>query len=242
MPPRATISVIGIMTKSWSVVRAEVNEANTRRIQSIHRLRTLVLSSSELIEHFGHLLVELLHGLARPDHYLEIDQPATVIEGQHVDAVDRDSFDVGLELEHGMRPLDHFADVVKAVVHQDVRGGAEVEFGHRRTLDRSVDDRRRERYVRSQEFRDTVDPTRLEQPTPRRETLRRRFHLCKPISSEARHEIALDSDTSRSALLPYGGGPHFTRACLRSLTATRHDRTILGVATAALTQGRPVTA
>src|SRR5262249_49342798 len=59
----------------------------------------------------GHLLVDQVDGLERPDHHLEVGDPAVLAPRNHVDAVDGQAVDLDRELEHRVTRTHDFADI-----------------------------------------------------------------------------------------------------------------------------------
>jgi hypothetical protein len=70
--------------------------------------------------------VDQVDRLERADHHLEVHDPALVVPPDHVDAVDADTVDVDLELQHGIARADHLARVAERRVEEHLERGRQV--------------------------------------------------------------------------------------------------------------------
>ena len=105
-----------------------------------HRRRLLPLR-----QHPGHFLLNDIDRLERPQHDLELDDPAIRVPLDHVDAVHGDAIDLDRELEHRIVLAHHFANVSKVRIEEDLKRGRQVLLRYllatlRRVHDRRVED------------------------------------------------------------------------------------------------------
>ena len=81
-----------------------------------------------MLQHLAHFLVEHIHALQRPNHDLEMGDKAVIIAANHVDAIDGDTVDHGLEFQKGAVFAVPFADIGKFGIAERVASGGEI-FG-----------------------------------------------------------------------------------------------------------------
>jgi hypothetical protein len=73
-----------------------------------------------------HFLMNQIDRLQRANHYLEFDDPPSLVPLQHVNAVYRDAVDFDLELEYRTVIVVDLANVTKRIVKEHVERGAEI--------------------------------------------------------------------------------------------------------------------
>src|SRR6185437_2510479 len=84
---------------------------------------------SRLGEFFAHQSVEQVHRLERSHHHLEMRDSAIVIEGDDVDAVDRDAVDGLFEFEHRATVASPLPDISEPFAAQDLLGTRQIFEG-----------------------------------------------------------------------------------------------------------------